>query len=388
MRILHVIATLDPESGGPAQACLEMAKITADQGHDVAIFTTDYAVGGSDGCPANFEPFSNLDIRLFPVQPPRQWKKSTRLHNALRSEVATFDVVHIHSLYLFHNWAAVRACRKANVPYIIRPHGLLDPYIHRRHRLRKRLMEMAFQNRALRWAATIHYTADLERDISQPYACGAKSAVVPLGVDIPSPSVIPLRTALANKFPETANKTVLLFLGRLHQKKGLDLLIPALQQARAARPDLHLVLAGPDGGALADTMRSIAACNLADHVTIAGMLRGDDKAMAFAGADFFVLPSYSENFAIAAAEAMAYGLPVIVSDQINIHPDITAAGAGLVIDCSVTSLANAIRAMAKTDRQAMGERAQALAADKYSWPAVGKALEQLYTSVIADHQPT
>ena len=386
VRILHVLATLDPQSGGPAQACLEMAQAVADRGHDVAIFATDFAVDGQDGRPSNLGLFPKLDVRLFPVQAPRPWKRSSDMNRALRSEVARFDIVHIHSLYLFHNWSAARACRQNNVPYIVRPHGLLDPYIHRRHRWRKRLMEVAFQNHALHCAAAIHYTADLERDISQPYANNDRSVVIPLGVNLPDTNSSSIRSALSERFPETANKTVLLFLSRLHRKKGLDLLIPALAQARAVNPNLHLVLAGPDDGALADTLASIAQAGLENSVTITGMLRGADKAAAFAGADFFVLPSYSENFAIAAAEAMAYGLPVIVSDQVNIHPDITASGAGMVVDCSVASLTRAINDMAQADRPAMGRRARILVEEKYSWPAVGRALEHLYATITADHQ--
>jgi glycosyltransferase involved in cell wall biosynthesis len=361
-----------------------MGQAVAGLGHQVAIFATDFAVDGHDGRPDNLAQFPNLDIRLFPVQRPRSWRRSSELHRALRSEVGRFDVVHIHSLYLVHDWAAARACRKANVPFIVRPHGLLDPYIRRRHRWRKHVMEVVFQNRALRSAAAIHYTADLERDISRPYACGAPPAVIPLGVNLPSS--MPPRTALAGRFPALAGKTVVLFLSRLHAKKGLDLLIPALAQARKTNPDLHLVLAGPDDGALSPTRDLIAQNHLGEHVTVTGMLRGSEKAAAFAGADFFVLPSYSENFAIAAAEAMTYALPVIVSTQVNIHPDIAAAGAGIVVDCTVDSLTRAINAMAGADRGAMGQRARRLAEDKYAWPAVGRALERLYHTVVADHK--
>jgi glycosyltransferase involved in cell wall biosynthesis len=380
LRILHVLATLDPQSGGPAQACLEMAQSVAERGHAVSIFTTDFAVDGQDRRPAGLENYPGLDIQLFPVQAPRGWKRSSRLRQALDAHTASFDVVHMHSLYLFHNWAAARAARNAQVPYIIRPHGLLDPYIRRRNRLRKRVMELAFQDAALRHATAIHYTADLEREISKPYDGGAPPAVIPLGVTMPNTA--PDRSRLVQRYPQLTGKTVVLFLGRLHQKKGLDLLIPALAQARERRPGLHLLLAGPDEGALAPTRDLIAAHQLGPHVTITGMLQGAEKAAAFAGADFFVLPSYSENFAIAAVEAMSYGLPVIVSDQVNIHPDISAAGAGSVIGCTVSALRDALIALASdVDRPAMGRRARDLVERRYSWRAIGQQLEALYAQV-------
>jgi glycosyltransferase involved in cell wall biosynthesis len=319
-------------------------------------------------------------VRLFPVDRPRFWKRSTALHAALMAQVPSYDVVHIHSLYLFHNWAAASACQRAGIPYIVRPHGLLDPYIRRRHRARKLVMERAFQNQALRQAAAIHYTAELEREISTPYACGAPPVVIPLGVDIADASAP--RTTLQTKYPQLAGKTVALFLSRIHRKKGLDLLIPALAKARQAHPDLHLVLAGPDDGVLGEVEKLIARHELNAHVTITGMLQGADKTAAFAGADFFVLPSYSENFAIAAVEAMAHGLPVIISDQVNIHPDVTAAGAGIVIPCAIDPLAQALATLAgSAERKAIGTRARALADSKYSWAAIGRALETLYASI-------
>lgn len=383
MRILHVLATLDPQSGGPAQACLEMARCVAQRGHQVSVFATDYSATGPDGQTIDLTRFSDIEIRLFRVQSPRAWKRSMALYRALQAELSWFDVVDIHSLYLFHNWATAHLCRRADVPFIIRPHGLLDPYIHRRHRWRKLVTELAFQNAALRSAAAIHYTAELEREISTPFACGGKPAVIPLGIDAPARDAVPSRDALRRLFPDLAGRTVMLFLGRIHPKKGLDLLIPAMAQARRNDPTLHLLLAGPDGGALGPTLALAERFGLTRHLTVAGMLSGDAKAAAFAGSDFFVLPSYSENFGIAVGEAMAYALPVVISDRVNIHPAISAAGAGAVVPCATAPLAAALAQMSDPARRAeMGARARALVERDYAWPVIGQQLEDLYVSVL------
>ncbi len=383
MRILHVLATLDPQSGGPAQACLAMAQSVAVRGHSVAVYATDFAATGPDRQTVDLARFPAVDVTLFPVQAPRLWKRSAGLGRALRSNIGDFDVVHIHSLYLYHNWAATRAARRAGIPFIVRPHGLLDPYIHRRHRARKWIMELAFQNAALRRAAAIHYTADLERDISAPFARGGRPAVVPLGVEMPERSTVPPRQRLRELFPALADRTVMLFLGRLHPKKGLDLLIPAMAQARSRNPRLHLLLVGPDDGALQPTLALAEQCGVSQHLTVAGMLTGERKAAALAGADWFVLPSYSENFGIAVGEAMAYGLPVVISDQVNIHPQIFSAGAGLVVPCAVPALAEALDKMSDPGRRAdMGDRARALVEREYAWSAIGRQLEALYASVM------
>jgi glycosyltransferase involved in cell wall biosynthesis len=389
LRILHVLATLDPQSGGPAQACLEMAQSVAERGHQVSIFTTEFALDGHDGKASGLERFAALDIRTFPLDPPRFWKRSVALGRALKREIRDFDVAHIHSLYLFHDWAAARACRRVAIPYVVRPHGLLDPYIRRRHRGRKLLMELAFQNKALASAAAIHYTAELEREISTPYAHGAPPVVIPLGVKIPADRSLPSAAQREEAFPGLAGKTVMLFLGRLHRKKGLDLLIPALAAARRQHPELHLILAGPDDGALTQTTGLIAQCGLQEHITVTGMVEDRQKMTTFANTDFFVLPSYSENFAIAAVEAMSHGLPVIVSDRVNIHPDISAAGAGQVVNCTIQSLTAAIVAMAEAkDRPAIGARARQLVSEKYSWTAIGARLERLYGDLAAGRRPS
>ncbi len=374
MRILHVIATLAPDSGGPATACLEMAQAVARRGHRVDIFTTDW---GSDRDEEIVQyPAGHGALRVFPAAVPRFWKYSPSLAAALVAQACDYDLLHVHSLYLFHNLAAPRAAMRADRPYVVRPHGLLDPYIWRRHRWRKRIMEWGFQDRALRKAAAIHYTSADEMRISAPYAQGTRGAVIPLGVPLPPPQ------PSAQRDPRR-----ILFLSRLHRKKGLDLLIPAFAQVKREFPDAELVIAGPDNGALQSTQEAVTRHGLQESVSFPDMLRGAAKEAAFAQAGLFVLPSYSENFGIALAEAMAAGLPVVTTDQVNIHDAVSATGAGIVVPCTIDRLAAAMRtiladpALAET----MGRNGRQLAAERYSWDAIGAQLESFYEDVIRRH---
>jgi glycosyltransferase involved in cell wall biosynthesis len=351
-----------------------MASAVAARGHEVSIYTTDW------GEPARpLQPGSTVTIKTFPVQWPRVWKRSPALAQALRHDLSSFDVVHLHSLYLFHDWVGGDLAHKNGIPYIVRPHGLLDPYIWRRSRTRKRLMEIAFQNRVLRRAAAIHYTSDLERDISAPYDQGALPRVVPLGVRLDGFESLPPAEDFSRRFPAANGRKIILFLSRVHEKKGLDLLIPAFATARKIAPDLHLVIAGPDDGML-ERARSLARQHQVENeVTFTGMLIGADKLAAFSAASMFALTSYSENFGIAIVEAMAAGLPAIVSDQVNIHREIDGGGA-IIVPCEVNAITRAIESLAADPVRLgrMASEARETARRLYDWRNVAVSLENLY----------
>ena len=385
MRVIHVMAALAPELGGPSKACIEMARAVAARGHTVEIYTTDWGLEGrvpADGSPVAHGP---AVIRYFPVQRPRAWKPSWPLYRALARDLPGADVVHLHSLYLFHDWAAGRICRRANVPYIVRPHGTLDPYIWRRHRWRKRIVEWAFQNRVLRHAAAIHYTTEEELHLAAPHAQRAPGVVVPLGVDLADYDSLPPAERFHARHPETRGKRIILFLSRLHEKKGLDLLVAAFALIARKFPDAHLVLAGPDDGAGGRLDRWLHDAGIVQRTTRTGMVEGDEKRAALAAASVFALPSYSENFGIAVLEAMAAGLPVAISDQVNLWREIERAGAGLISPCEAEAFARQLARFLDDPAEArrMGEAGRRLAREEFAWPRIAVALENLYADVAA-----
>ncbi|MGE0153705.1 MAG: glycosyltransferase [Reyranellaceae bacterium] len=364
MRILHVIATLDAASGGSATACIEMADALARRGHQVDVMTTDFGHDGPPSLPERSRPLA-CRILTFPVAFPRAWKRSPALARALYRQAADYDLLVVHSLHLFHDMVAPAAARRAGKPYVVAPHGLLDPYIRRRSRLKKLVTELGFQNRALRQAAAIHYTSEEEKRLSQPFAFGVRGIVIPLGVHPPPPADIARRP----------NR--ILFLSRLHAKKGLDLLIPAFASVIMRIPNAELVIAGPDDGALRPTMALARKLGVEDRISFPGMLQGPDKARAFAEASLFVLPSYSENFGVALAEAMAAGLPVVTTDQVNIADAVREAHAGLVVPCQAEALAEAMATILSDAglAETMGRNGRHLAATRYDWDAIGAQWE-------------
>lgn len=385
MRVIHVISSLAPALGGPSKACIEMARAVAARDHTVEVYTTDFGLEGrvrADGLPV---PDGRAIVRYFPVQWPRALKPSWPLYTALARDLPRADVVHLHSLYLFHDWAAGRISHRANIPYIVRPHGTLDPYIWRRHRARKRAVEWTFQNQVLRRAAALHYTTEEEMRLAAPYAQGAPGVVVPLGVEMDDYDSLPPPDRFFARHPETRGKRIVLFLSRLHEKKGLDILAAAFGRAAKKFPDLHLVLAGPDDGIAARLNGWLRQAGIADRTTFTGMIEGEDKRAALAAATLLALPSYSENFGIAVLEAMAGGLPVAISDQVNLWREVEGGGAGLVSPCDAGAFTAILERLLGDPAKArrMGQAGRTLARERFSWPRIAVELETLYADVAA-----
>ena len=258
------------------------------------------------------------------------------MRRALARDLPGFDLLHLHSLYLFHDWAAGNLAMRIAKPYLVRPHGSLDPYIFRRHRLKKAIFDLWFQNRVLAGASAIHYTAKRRCIWPSPTSHGAPGVVIPNGIDPADYAQLPPQGTFRARHPEIGDRQILLFLSRINFKKGLDILAGAV--GRLKRDDVHLVIAGPDGGYLAETRRFVAEAGIAARTTFTGMLTGQDKLAAFADAALFVLPSYSENFGIAVVEAMACGVPVLISDKVNIWREVVADGAGHAAPCDAARL--------------------------------------------------
>jgi glycosyltransferase involved in cell wall biosynthesis len=360
---------------------LDMARAVARRGHEVAIYTTDRACEPAERLPFGQSVMRDgVELRMFAEQQPRVVATSWPLYRALSERIARVDIVHLHSLYLFHVWAAARIARRVGVPYLLRPHGTLDPFLWKRHRLRKRIMELAFQDRAIRGAAALHFTAQEELELARPYSHGVPGVVVPNGLNIAEFEALPAPGGLRRAHPEIGARRVVLFLSRLNFKKGLDLLIPGFARARARHPDLHLVIAGPDDGMRGQVERWVAQNNVADAVTLTGMLTGVRKLEALVDAYCFVLPSYSENFGIAIVEAMACGVPVAISDKVNIWREVVDGGAGLVGPTTIDGVAEQIARLAADPEASrrMGVAGSALARARFSWDRIAVQLEDAY----------
>jgi glycosyltransferase involved in cell wall biosynthesis len=309
---MHVIAGLAREDGGPPQACVQMCQELARLGNHVAIYTSDADLkinaGGAAPLSRSIE---GVTIKRFPLQfDPAAYAISFPFAAALKRAIPTYDVVHINSLYKFPSTVAASYCQRYKVPYLIRPHGTLDPYHFRRHRLLKSLYEWLFEWRNLEHSAAVHFTSVEEMELARPLGLRIRSVVVPLGVDLTGCGVTRPSGRFRSIWPQTLGKRLILFLGRLNVKKGLELLVHAFAQIARERDDLHLVIAGPDNEGYGMHVRKwLSREHVLTKATFTGILVGDDKLDLLRDAELFVLPSYAENFGLAVVEAMAAGLP-------------------------------------------------------------------------------
>ncbi|HTP40149.1 MAG TPA: glycosyltransferase [Steroidobacteraceae bacterium] len=330
MRYLHLIASLDPESGGPAEGVRQICAATRRLGHEVEVATLDPPGEGCD---------KGLECPVHELGPPRfgMYSWSPRLKPWLRQNAARFGAVIVNGLWQYHGYAAWQVLRHSGTPYFVYPHGMLDPWFRRQYplkHLKKWLYWPWAEYRVLRDARSVLFTCEEEQLLARDsfWLYRANEAIVSYGTPGPGDADAGVqREAFLRRFPQLRGKRLLLFLGRLHEKKGCDMLIDAFAEVVREHPALHLVMAGPDAGNMQHALSRRAAADT-PAITWTGMLRGDEKWGAFRAAEAFVLPSHQENFGIAVAEAMACRTPVLISSRVNIWREIVQDGAGLVGD--------------------------------------------------------
>lgn len=334
LRILHVVRSIDPRSGGTYEGARCLAASQLASGHVVETVTLD-APGLSHAMPG----------AVHPVGPGAgSYGRTPALDAWLAGNLARFGVVVVHGLWQYHGFAARRACLKAGVPYAVFPHGMLDPWFKRTYPL-KHLKKWLYwpwgEYRVLRDAAAVLFTAEEERQAARRsfWLYRAREEVVGFGTEPPPEDAEAQRESFLARFPALRGKRLLLFLGRIHPKKGVDTLMRAFA---AHGGDLHLVMAGPDPDGMRPGLERIASGATA-RITWTGMIQGAEKWGAFRCADAFILPSHQENFGVAVAEALACGLPVLISRRVNIWREIDQAGAGWTAEDDENGCADLVR---------------------------------------------
>ena len=332
LRILHSIRSVNPKGGGPIEGVKQFARTNVDAGHSVEVLTLD-----SPG-----EPW----VREFPfpchaVGPAKgSYGYSGGLVPWLKQHRDRYDAVIVDGIWQYNAFGVWRGLRGGSTPYYVFTHGMLDPWFKRTYPL-KHLKKWLYwpwgDYRVLRDAKAVLFTCEEERRLARQsfwlYRC--RERVVNFGTGAPSGDPAVQRQLFQDRHPETANKRCLLFLGRVHVKKGADLLFRAyaerIRSHSAEWADTHVVMAGPSDHAYGTEMKALVQeLGIASRVTWTGMITGDLKWGAFHHADVFVLPSHQENFGIAVAEALACGVPVLISDKVNIWREIEADRAGYV----------------------------------------------------------
>ena len=328
MRILRVIHSTDRRNGGPIEGAIQVTKVLAEMGH-----VTEMASLDAPDAPW----FPELPFPVHPFGPAKsEYGYSGGLIPWLRRNAGRYDHVIVHGVWQFHSLAVRQALHGQDTPYVVYTHGMLDPWFKQAYplkHLKKSLYWPWAESRVLRDAQAVLFTTEEERLLArqsfQPYRC--REIVVSYGTGNPPGDPAVQRELFFQSFPDLRGKRLILFLSRLHVKKGCDLLLDAFAGVAGQDPDLRLVMAGPDNYGLQASLEASARDKgIADRISWPGMLSGDLKWGAFHAAEVFALPSHQENFGIAVAEALACGVPVLISDKVNIWREVEADGAGLV----------------------------------------------------------
>lgn len=398
MNILHVIPSYAPawRYGGPIAAVLGLTRELAAQGHNVTVMTTNIDGPGTLDVPTEQAvPMDGVQVWYYPVQRPRWYCFSRSLGRALRDRVGDFDIVHIHSIYLWPTTVAAYWCRRRGVPYLIHAAGALDPvsisnsYAGRRASVSTALKKWLYFNtvgrRDINGAAGMHYTSQVDMDVSRSLGTRPPGHILPFGVKAPGREGVASGLRLRDRHPELRDKKIVLFMSRLDPIKGLDILIEALGTLAAGRDDFALVVAGGGDRDYQGQMTSlVSGLGLQDRTVFLGMVVDNDKWSVLFDSDMFVLPSHHENFPMAVVEAMAAGLPVVVSDRVKIHQEVADAGAGVVTGLDPQEVAETVDGLLTDDvrRRQMGASAEAMARERLSWEQAARNTAREYESVV------
>lgn len=330
MKVLQIIRSIDPAGGGVAEGVNQLGATMTSMGHQVEIASLDMSN-------APFLASSPLLVHALGTVSTVYGYSKTFIP-WLRENHAKYDAIVVNGLWQFHGFGTWQALRKSNSPYVVYPHGMLDPWFKKEYplkHLKKWLYWPWAEYRVLRDAAAVLFTCQEEKLMARKsfwlYRCN--EAVVSLGTSNPEGDSEQEIRAFFGKYPALRGKKLALFMGRIHPKKGCDLLIDAFANVLRQHTDWHLVMAGPDQvGWQAELAQQAEALGIASRITWTGMLSGELKWGALRAAESFVLPSHQENFGIAVAEALALGVPTLISDKVNIWREVLADGAGLVAE--------------------------------------------------------
>lgn len=340
MKILCVIPSYYPafKYGGPIASVHNLNKALVKKGIDVTVYTTN--VGLKDKVLVNQE--VNIDgvkiiyfdfFRIFEFVGQTGWQFSLSLTKALKKNIKNFDLIYISAVWNYPTAISAHYCRKYDKPYIIAPRGIFYPYTFNKKIWKKWPYYKLITKRDLERASAIHYTAKDEFDKGHSFLelKNKNIIIVPNGVDLSEFVNLPKRENLRNRYPELKNKKVILFLSRLDWKKGLDVLAKAYGIIARKRKDAHLLIVGDGQESFKDKIKKwFQDEDVLDRTTFTGMLTGKEKLEAYSGSDIFTLPSHSESFGMVIVEAIACGLPVVISDTVGIFNEIQQSKSGLV----------------------------------------------------------
>ena len=347
MKILHITPAYYPafKHGGPIESVHLLNKALVKKGIAVDVFTTNAGIDKDSHIELNkWIAINGIRVKYLKYFFYEHYTFSPSLLFAVFKKVKNYDLIHLTGVWNFSVLAGALACMLNNKPFIVSPRGVLyRDAINIKSKFIKLLYFNLIAKHYLKRASAIHYTTEDEKEHTFK-KINNTSIVISNGIDLSYFNNLPSKGSFKSKYPHLKDKKYILFLGRIHKQKGIDLLIEAFKLISNKYKDLYLIIAGPDSiGYKKEVERFLAGNNLLNKVVFTGMLSGKDKLAAYVDAEMFVLPSYFENFGMSVIEAMACGIPVIVSNRVGIYKEIEASNAGIVVDLQPENLYKEIK---------------------------------------------
>lgn len=398
LKVLHVIPSVSSTRGGPTLVALNLVKALRDRNVDAEIVTTnDDGVGVLDvpwdrcieyeGVPIWFFPRFSAPKTGISLGNDRGFLFSWPLTRWMWQNLSNYDVLDTHYLFSYSSTCAGAIARWKHIPYTVRTMGQLSPWALAQSHRKKQVYSALIERQNLNQAAIVHCTSQGEAEDVDNFGVTASKAILPLGVQ----SGVQIEDAglkLRQVYNISAQSAIVLFLSRIHYKKRPELLLETLHSLKS-KHHFHLIFAGTGDEEYLQQIESLVeSLDLRENVTFAGFVTGESKELVLQGSDFFVLPSFAENFAIAVAEAMAAGLPVIITPEVQIAPEVGTANAGLVVEGEVKPVADAIATLLTSPqlRQELGNNGKRLVETRYSWEAIAGDLISVYQKAIDSKQ--
>ena len=380
MKILHVMSRLRLEDGGVVRAVIDLAGASAEAGHSVAVATWDGADApetwnGSAGCP-----------RLVTFdQPTRTGSLSLSAAGVVRDEIRAADVVHLHTPWDQVNRTVGRLCESLETPYVVSIHGMLDDWSMSQRGLKKRFYLAYAGRRLLERAAFVHCTAGAELEQSKVWYPRGTGRVVPLVFDIEPYRELPGPELARESFDIDSGTPTVLFLSRIHVKKGVHVLVKAAAHLRDAGVECRTLIAGTGDLAYESGIRSqIDAMKLGDRVRLLGMVKGQEKVSLYQAADVFALPTSQENFGFVLPEALACGTPAITTKGVDIWPELEGSGSTMIVEQTHEAFAEAIAGLLVDDerKRDMGNKGRAWVIDYLEPTSVQRMYDAMYADAV------
>ena len=402
MKVLHVIPSVATVRGGPSQAVIEMVYALRSQNIDAEIVTTNDNGKGLLDVPLyqltdQIKEYANVPIRFFPRFSPninavREFAFSSSLTTWLWQHISEYDLVHVHAIFSYTSTIAMAIARLKNIPYINRPLGQLCEWSLTQSKLRKQIYLNVIERSNLLHSQALHFTAEQEKTEFKQLGLNIPSFVLPHGVHIPT--LIPDAKAQLREILQISDhRPIILFMSRIHPKKGLEYLISALGQLKESHQEYNfaLAIAGSGDPDYVDQIKELLKKHdLSDRTHMIGFVKGETKNLYLQGADLFALTSHSENFGIAAIESLAAGTPVLITDGVAIAPMVQEQEIGYVTKLDVDAIALTIQGFFEQLQSAnqnsanqnsaaqKGDRAYQYVAEHYGWAKIAESLAKKY----------